>query len=129
MTDRYPKKPKAKDTTSLVGDWRIVEMELWDREYMDMEVPAFIRFEKDGGEFQFGLVSGSIDSRFLSKSGKCSVEFSWEGQDEMDPASGRGWVTQEDDNLLKGRFFFHGGDESGFVAKRRKAKTGRRRGT
>ena len=128
MTDRNAKKPKVSDATSLVGDWRIVEMELWDRKYMDMEVPAFIRFGKDGGEFQFGLVSGSIDGRFSSRAGKHSVEFSWEGQDEMDDVSGRGWVTIESDNLLKGKLFFHGGDESGFVAKRRKEKSGRRRG-
>jgi hypothetical protein len=47
----------------------------------------------------------------------------------MDAVSGRGWVTLESDNLLKGMLFFHGGDESGFVAKRRKARSERRRGT
>lgn len=117
----------TKPSASLIGDWRIVEMDLWDREYMDMEVPAFIRFEEEGGEFQFGLVSGSIDGRYLIKSGRASVEFSWEGQDEMDAVSGRGWVTLESDNLLKGMLYFHGGDESGFVAKRRKVKPKGRR--
>lgn len=103
-------------------------MELWDRKYMDMEVPAFIRFEKDGsGEFQFGLVSGSLDGRFLDRSGKPSVEFSWEGQDELDPVSGRGSATLEGDNLMRGRILFHEGDESGFVARRRKAKPRSRR--
>jgi hypothetical protein len=117
----------AKPSASLIGDWRIVEMDLWDREYMDMEVPAFIRFEKEGGEFQFGLVSGSIDGRYRGNSGIAGVEFTWEGQDEMDAISGRGWATLESDNLLKGMLFFHGGDESGFVAKRRKAKPKGRR--
>ena len=41
-------------------------MEEWDREYMDEEVPAYIRFEKKGlGEFQFGLLKGFIDHRAL----------------------------------------------------------------
>ena len=120
MTDRPAKKPKVKHATSLVGDWRIFEMELWDRAFMDMEVPAFIRFVKDGnGEFQFGLVSGSLDVRFGDRSGKTAVEFTWEGQDETDPASGRGWAELESDDLLKGRIYLHAGDDSAFVARRK----------
>ncbi len=39
------------------GKWRIVEMEVWDQEYIDMDVPGFIRIGLDGtGQFQFGLV-------------------------------------------------------------------------
>ena len=26
----------------LVGKWRIIEMELWDKEYLDMVGPAYI---------------------------------------------------------------------------------------
>jgi hypothetical protein len=62
-------------------------MEQWDREYMDLEIPAFIRFLKEGsGEFQFGLVSGSLDCRSTLRQGKPAVEFIWEGQDERDSA-------------------------------------------
>jgi hypothetical protein len=115
-----------KPVQSIVGDWRIVEMEQWDREYMDMEVRAFIRFRKDGsGEFQFGLVSGSLDCRSTLRQGKPAVEFTWEGQDEMDPASGRGWAMLEQGKVLKGRILFHGGDESGFVAKNQGEKSSR----
>jgi hypothetical protein len=107
-----------KAVPSIVGDWRIVEMEQWDREYMDMEVRAFIRFRKDGsGEFQFGLVSGSLDCR--------STVFTWEGQDEMDHASGQGWAMLEQGKVLKGRILFHGGDESDFVAKNQGGKSSR----
>jgi hypothetical protein len=38
------------------------------------------------------------------------VEFSWEGNDECDPASGRGWAVLEEDGSLCGRIFFHLGD-------------------
>lgn len=75
------------------GDWRITEMEAWDREYLDMEVPAYIRFEEDKmGSFQFGLVQGSLDSRTTMRDGKPAVEFSWDGSDEIYPVSGRGWL-------------------------------------
>jgi len=41
------------NTSQFIGDWRITEKEAWDREYMDMEVPAYIRLEENGlGEFQ-----------------------------------------------------------------------------
>jgi hypothetical protein len=36
--------------------------------------------------------------------------------DEMDPAQGRGWATVKGDEL-HGMICFHGGDNSGFVAK------------
>jgi hypothetical protein len=43
------------------------------------------------------------------------VEFSWEGNDESDPASGRGWAVLEEDGSLSGRIFFHLDDDSGFT--------------
>jgi len=45
------------------------------------------------------------------------LEFSWDGQDEMDEARGRGWLVLEDGEL-RGMFYFHLGDESGIVLKR-----------
>ena len=50
------------------------------------------------------------------------IEFSWEGQGEMDSACGRGWAVIEEGEL-RGRIFFHLGDESMFRAlKSRKDK-------
>ena len=40
----------------------------------------------------------------------------------MDPATGIGWVTLEDENSLAGMIFFHQGDKSGFIAKRKKVE-------
>ena len=46
------------------GKWRIAEMEVWDQDYVDMEVPGFIHIDSEGtGHFQFELVSGDIDGR------------------------------------------------------------------
>jgi len=75
-----------------IGMWFITEMEAWDQEYVNMEVQGHFTFNKDGtGHFQFGLVQGDMDCRIETVSGKERIEFSWEGQDEMDSASGRGW--------------------------------------
>lgn len=78
--------------SNFIGRWRIIEMDAWDSEYMDMEVEAFLKIEDNGtGEFQFGLVHGYVNGHFTTRDGKSAVEFSWDGNDEMDPALGRGW--------------------------------------
>ena len=48
-------------------------------------------------------------------------EFTWEGSDEMDPASGSGWAKIKDDTL-QGRIRFHLGDVAGFIAEKKAKK-------
>jgi uncharacterized protein YndB with AHSA1/START domain len=101
-----------------VGTWSIVEMEAWDQEYVNMETPGHFTFKRDGtGHFQFGLVQGEMDCRIETVDNTERIEFSWEGQEEMDPASGRGWAVIENKEL-HGRIFFHLGDDSSFRARR-----------
>lgn len=103
-------------TNQYAGNWRIVEMEVWGREYIDMEVEAYIRILPDGtGRFQFGLVEGNMDGRMETCGDTVRFEFSWSGQDENDVAEGRGWALIEDDEL-RGRIYFHMGDDSAFRA-------------
>lgn len=46
-----------KHLTTFVGNWRIAEMDVWPEDYIDLEVPGFIRIDSDGtGQFQFGLL-------------------------------------------------------------------------
>jgi hypothetical protein len=46
---------------TLKGKWRIVEMEMWDKDFLDMMEPAYIAFDGNaGGEFAFGCVTGSL---------------------------------------------------------------------
>jgi hypothetical protein len=66
--------------------------------------------------FGFIAVQGQIDYRPVERDGRPGVEFTWEGADEGDPVSGRGWATLVDDQIVEGRLFFHMGDESGFRA-------------
>ena len=101
-----------------IGTLFIVEMEAWDQDYVNMEIQGHFTFKKDGtGHFQFGLVQGDMDCRIETVDGKEGIEFSWEGQDEMDSASGRGWAVLEDGELY-GRIFMHLGDNSTFRARR-----------
>src|SRR5262245_5620102 len=109
---------KRKAENPFAGRWRIVSMDQWDVEDAGEEGPACIEFGPDqSGEFRFGLTSGDIDYRLTERDGKPAAEWTWEGMDEMDPCTGRGWVVLEADQL-HGMFFFHQGDESAFVAER-----------
>src|SRR5260370_857505 len=48
--------------SALIGKWRIIEMGLWDNDYLDMVEPAYIQFQANGlGEFKFGCVVGGLD--------------------------------------------------------------------
>jgi hypothetical protein len=101
-------------------------MEEWDVGYVEEEGPAYIEFGADQmSEFGFGLTSGNIDYRITDRGGQPAAKWTWEGMDEMDPCTGRGWAVVAGDEL-HGVIFFHQGDESGFVAsqapKRRRPK-------
>ncbi len=88
---------------------------------MDMEVEAYIEIEQTGsGEFQFGLVSGQIDGEVVKDGKDRRFEFTWDGNDECDPAFGSGWLKLKDKNSVDGRVKFHQGASSSLVPKRMK---------
>ena len=105
--------------SELVGRWRIEDMELWDRGVIDLVEPGCIDIGRDGvGSSSFVAVVGSIDFRFTRVDGVNAVEFSWEGDDDGSPVSGRGSARLSDDGQMEGRIFFHLGDDSWFTARR-----------
>ncbi|MEL7358040.1 MAG: hypothetical protein AAFN40_15920 [Cyanobacteria bacterium J06560_6] len=107
------------ESSRLEGTWHIYNMELWDEDYFNMEVQAYIDVDKNGnGNFQFGLVSGSLYGQRLGDKKAERLEFTWEGNDECDEASGSGWIELKDKDILKGHINLHGGDHSQFSAKR-----------
>ena len=84
-----------------LGDWKIVHMDVWDQDYVDLVVPGHIKFRDDGrGGFQFGTVIGGLDYRLSEGHGAPLVEFSWQGDAERDPVCGRGWARFEDGKLV-----------------------------
>ena len=113
---------KSKSPSPFEGRWRITSMKMWSQDVVDAEVEGFVEFKPNGlGRFQFAYVSGDIDYRDSTRDGKPSVEWSWDGNDEMDPAQGRCWAVVKGDEL-HGMIFFHGGDDSEFVAKKKGGK-------
>ena len=94
-------------------------MSAWDKEYIDQEIPAYILIEKDlGGDFHFGYVQGEIDGRVVKRRDGSYFEFTFDGSDECDPVSGRGWITAQDENNAQGEIRFYDGDDSTFQLKR-----------
>jgi hypothetical protein len=118
MTMCLPSRAKATSAakTRISGKWRITKMDLWDQEAIDLLGPAFIEFKGEGGQFRFIAVDGWMDCRHGQRNGRPSVDFTWDGNDECDPASGRGWVNLQTDGALTGHISFHHGDDSGFTA-------------
>jgi len=116
-----------KNNNPSLGRWRITWMENWDQDFVDEEEEGYFEFEKNNlGQFHFGYVHGHMDCHITTRDGKPAVDFSWEGNDEMNHALGRGWATIEGDQI-EGTLFFHGGDDSKFVAKKTSKYASRRK--
>lgn len=109
--------PKADH--NFIGTWHIYEMSMWDEDYFNMETQAYIEIQPNNlGDFQFGLVTGSLDGYIEKLENKERFSFTWEGCDEMDEASGSGWLELNGDDEVEGLIGFHMGDRSAFQAKR-----------
>jgi len=79
---------------SMTGAWRIVEMDLWDAEAIDLLGPGYIQFGADRtGRFRFIAVEGWMDCHSGQRDGRPCV-----------------------DGSLRGHLYFHLGDDSGFRA-------------
>ncbi len=101
------------------GTWHIYEMENWDEDYFNMDVQAFVEVDGKGrGMFQFGLVSGNLDGEVVKEGKVERLEFTWEGNDEDDDASGSGWLKVKAGDKLDGYIKMHQGDSSRFKARR-----------
>jgi len=93
-------------------------MDQWDPEALDLVEPARIEFGPDGlGSMVFIALQASIDYRVSQEDSQIKVEFTWEGQDEGDRVSGRGWAALQDGKLA-GKVFIHNGGEPTFIAER-----------
>ena len=104
----------------VVGRWRIVGSDVWDRDYLDLVDPAFISIGRGGrGELAFGVVNASLD---LSYS-RTIVFFTFEGFDEGDEVNGSGSAELLDDGTLEIEISFHLGDDATLRAERDPSST------
>jgi len=105
-------------TNIFLGNWRIVETELWDLDDLDLVSPARLSLNPNHhGHLAFLAVEGQLDYRVVVRDGLPAIEFSFEGFDEGDEVMGRGWAVLDGEHL-HGRLFFHHGDDSSFIAER-----------
>jgi hypothetical protein len=99
----------------LVGRWRIVAADIWDRDHLDFCGPATITITDHGhGEIAFGALQVGLDIEYR----RSSVGFTWERFDEMDEVSGDGSAELLDDGSIEIEFVYHNGDEAVLKAKR-----------
>jgi hypothetical protein len=100
-----------------VGAWRIIELEGFDTEYVDLCGPAIIKISSGGiGRMNFGAVEMELDCK-MDDLNEEVVRFSFEGSDEGDPTCGHGYFLNEN-HTMTGRIFRHCGDEISFKAQR-----------
>ncbi len=110
----------APGNCKLIGRWRIVEADIWDRDYLDLCGPVMVTITDEGrGEIAFGALQASLDIEY----GRDSIGFTFEGSDEMDEVSGDGSAELNDDGSIEIEFDYHNGDEA--LLKARRADQGR----
>ena len=111
---------RAPMNCKLVGRWRIIEADIWDRQYLDLCGPASIIIRANGcGEIAFGALQAGLDVEYS----RASVGFTWESFDEMDEVSGDGSAELLDDGSIEIEFAYHDGDEAVLKAKRDTSST------
>jgi hypothetical protein len=104
----------------LIGRWRIVEADLWDRAYLDLDGPATITIGAGNrGEIAFGAMQATLDLGYSPS----MVFFTWAGFDEMDEVTGDGHAELLDDGAIEIIFAYHNGDEATLKAKRDTSST------
>ncbi|MBU6528746.1 hypothetical protein OGR47_18050 [Methylocystis sp. MJC1] len=89
----------------IVGRWRIVEADIWDRDYLDLCGPAAI---------VIGAMQATLDIEY----GPTSIAFTWIGFDEMDEVSGGGNAELLEDGSIKVEFDYDSDDEAALKATR-----------
>ena len=110
---------KASDNP-VVGRWRIVEADLWDRDYLDLCGPASLMIRANGqGEIAFGAMQASLDIDY----GPDEIGFTWAGFDEMTEVSGSGSAELQDDGSLQIEFEYHLADAAVLKALRDRSST------
>lgn len=99
----------------ILGKWRIVEADLWDRDYLDfVETASFTIGGKGCGEFAFGVVNATMQLEYAQR----IVFFRWVGSDEGSEISGSGSAELNDDGSLEIEINFDNGDDAVLKAQR-----------
>ena len=105
----------ASANCELIGRWRIVKADLWDRDYLDLVEPAYLEIKDDGqGDLVFGALTAAAELSY----GRTIVYFRWNGSDEGDQISGSGSADLQDDGTIEIELSFDKGDDATLIARR-----------
>ncbi len=103
------------DTCEIIGRWRIIKADLWDRDYLDLVEPAYLKLGDDGrAEFGFGVLQAGGEIEYA----QTTVFFRWNGFDEGDEVSGDASAELQDDGSLEIELSFDNGDDATLTAQR-----------
>jgi len=103
------------NTCQIIGRWRIVEADIWDRDHLDLVEPAYLKIGDDGwAEFAFGALQAGGEIGYA----KTIVFFRWQGFDEGDEIAGDGSAELQDDGSLEIELSFDNGDDATLTARR-----------
>ena len=114
---------KAPANCRLIGRWRIVESDLWDRAHLDLSGPATLTITAQGGEIAFGALEGGLEVEYA----RDSIGFHWAGCEEGDEVEGEGTAELLDDGTIEIEFAYRNGDEAVLKAKRDPLDSGAKR--
>jgi hypothetical protein len=87
---------KAPANCRLIGRWRIVESDLWDRAHLDLSGPATLTITAQGGEIAFGALEAGLEVEYA----RDSIGFHWAGCEEGDEVEGEGTAELLDDGTI-----------------------------
>src|SRR4029077_10816056 len=105
---------KAPANCRLIGRWRIVEADLWDRAHLDLCGPAALTITAQDGEIAFGALEAVLEVEYA----RDSIGFRWAGCEEGDEVEGEGTAELLADGTLEIAFEYRNGDEAVLKAKR-----------
>jgi hypothetical protein len=92
---------KAPANCRLIGRWRIVEADIWERAYLNLSGPATLTITAQGGEIAFGALEAGLE-----------VEYA------RDEVEGEGTAELLDDGTIEIEFAYNNGDEAILKARR-----------
>ena len=98
---------KAPANCRLIGRWRMVESDLWDRAHLDLSGPATLTITAQGGEIAFGALEAGLEVEYA----RDSIGFHWAGCEEGDEVEGEGTAELLDDGTIEIEFAYPNGDE------------------
>jgi hypothetical protein len=110
---------RAPANCRLIGRWRIVEANLWDRAHLDLCGPATLTITAQGGEIAFGALEADLEV----ENGATRLASTGPAARKATSSRAKGTAELLDDGSLEIEFEYRNGDEAVLKAKRDPSST------